>query len=119
VVAQHIEGAVVVDPSREEASEYLPNKGVFFAQMLGRASGQAFGFYRGTMQPGCEIARELHPETQETIFILSGEALGIVGEQQVPLGPGQMLHVHSNVPHGLRNVGSTALEFLVIGTPDF
>jgi mannose-6-phosphate isomerase-like protein (cupin superfamily) len=118
-VAQQIEGAVVVDSAREEASEYLPNKGVFLAQLLGKASGQDFGFYRGTMQPGCEISREMHPETKETIFILSGQALGIVGEQQVPLGPGQMLHVHNTVPHGLRNVGSTALEFLVIGNPDF
>ncbi|KYG07837.1 hypothetical protein BE21_27050 [Sorangium cellulosum] len=116
---QQIDGAVVLTAADEDATEYLPNRGVFFAQLLGKGLGQAFGFYKGTMEPGCEISRELHAETTETIYILSGKALGIVGDREVPLGPGQMMHVDKNVHHGLRNAGAGPLEFLVIGHPDF
>ncbi|WP_437335654.1 cupin domain-containing protein [Sorangium sp. So ce394] len=116
---QQIDGAVVLTAADEDATEYLPNRGVFFAQLLGKGLGQAFGFYKGTMDPGCEISRELHTETTETIYILSGKALGIVGDREVPLGPGQMMHVDKNVHHGLRNAGAGPLEFLVIGHPDF
>ena len=114
-----LDGGVVFDATRVTASEYLPNRGVWLAGMLGRERGDAFGFYYGRMEPGREIAREIHPETSETVYILAGEAVGLVGDHQVPLTPGQVLHVDKNVHHGLRNVGSTTLEFLVIGHPDF
>ncbi|MDC0680388.1 MULTISPECIES: cupin domain-containing protein [Sorangium] len=116
---QQLDGAVVLTAADEDVMEYLPNRGVFMAQLLGRDRGHAFGFYRGTMAPGCEISRELHTETTETIYILAGHALGIVGDREVPLGPGQMMHVETNVHHGLRNTGAGPLEFLVIGHPDF
>jgi mannose-6-phosphate isomerase-like protein (cupin superfamily) len=118
-VGEKLEGGSLFTASEIEASEYLPNKGVFLAQMLGKPRGDGFGFYKGRMDPGCEISREIHPETSETVYILSGQAVGVVGDREIPLGPGQVLHVDKNVHHGLRNVGSGELEFLVIGHPDF
>jgi len=114
-----MEGGVTFTVKDVEASEYLPNKGVFLAGMLGKARGDGFGLYFGRMEPGCAIAREIHPETSETVYVLSGSAMGLCGDKEVPLGPGQVLHVDKNVPHGLKNVGSGVLEFLVIGHPDF
>jgi quercetin dioxygenase-like cupin family protein len=114
-----LDGGEVFSSGEVAGDEYLPNHGVFLAQMLGKARGHGLGLYRGRMEPGCEIAREIHPETSETVYILSGSALGIVGEQEIPLSAGQVLHVEKNVHHGLRNVGSDQLEFLVIGHPDF
>jgi mannose-6-phosphate isomerase-like protein (cupin superfamily) len=118
-VGQKLEGGTLITASQVEACEYLPNKGVFLAQMLGKPRGDGFGFYKGRMDPGCEISREIHPETSETVYILSGEAVGLIGDREVALGPGQVLHVDKNVHHGLRNVGPGELEFLVIGHPDF
>ena len=113
-----MDGAVF-DPRSLPASEYLPNRGVFLAGMLGKARGDGFGFYYGRMEPGCEIAREIHPATSETVYIVAGEAVGLMGDRSVPLRTGQVMHVEKNTPHGLRNVGSGTLEFLVIGHPDF
>lgn len=114
-----LRGASVFTTSEIEEGEYLPNQGVFLASVLGKARGDAFGLYRGRIVPGAEIAREIHPETSETVIVLSGTALGIVEDQEIPLGPGQVLHVDKNVHHGLRNVGEDELHFLVIGHPDF
>jgi quercetin dioxygenase-like cupin family protein len=116
---QELKGAAVFDPRELTGEEYLPNRGVVLTGMLGKARGDAFGLYLGRIEPGCEIAREIHPETTETIYVLSGEAIGVVGEQEIPLVPGQVLHVDKNTHHGLRNAGSQPLEFLVIGSPDF
>lgn len=114
-----IQGGVKFRAVDVEASEYLPNRGVFLAGMLGKSRGDGFGFYFGRIQPGSEIAREIHPDTTETVYVLSGKAIGLVGEQEVPLDPGEVLHVNRNVPHGIRNAGSETLEILVIGHPDF
>jgi quercetin dioxygenase-like cupin family protein len=114
-----LSGGVFFDPKELEASEYLPNRGVFLAGMLGKDRGDRLGFYVGRMEPGCEIAPEIHPETTETVYILSGHAVGLVGDTEVPLERGQVLHVERNVRHGLRNAGDGVLEFLVIGQPDF
>jgi len=116
---EKLEGGAVFTAIETPGSEYLPNKGVFLRGMLTRDRGDAFGFYRGTIEPGSAIAREIHPATTETIYILSGEAIGVVGEREVPLKTGQVLHVEKNVPHGIKNAGSTKLEILVIGNPDF
>ena len=116
---KELNGAAVFTMSQVPASEYLPNKGVFLAGMLGKSRGDGFGLYKGRMEPGCEIGREIHPETSETVIILSGKALGIVEDQTVELSEGEVLHVEKNVHHGLRNIGDEPLEFLVIGHPDF
>jgi mannose-6-phosphate isomerase-like protein (cupin superfamily) len=113
-----LKGGRVISPAEIEGNEYLPNRGVFLAQMFGKPQ-EGFGFYLGKMEPGCAIAREIHPETSETVYILKGKAMGLVGDEEVPLEEGQVLHVDKNVHHGLRNVGTSTLEFLVIGHPDF
>ena len=114
-----LQGGAVFTSAEIEGEEYLPNKGVFFSNVLGKKSGHPFGFYLGRIQPGCGIAREVHSATSETVYVLEGSAMGLVGDKEVPLAAGQMMHVERNVPHGLRNVGASTLRFLVIGHPDF
>jgi mannose-6-phosphate isomerase-like protein (cupin superfamily) len=115
----NLRGGVVFRAKELAGSEYLPNKGVFLAGMLTRARGDGFGLYFGRMSPGAEISREIHPQTTETVYIVSGKATGVVGEREVPLEAGDVLHVDKNVHHGLKNRGDGVLEFLVIGHPDF
>lgn len=118
-MTEQLEGGVVFDAQKVEPDEYLPNRGVWLANMLGKARGDKYGLYFGRIEPGKEIAREQHEGTTETVYILSGKAVGMVDGKDVELGPGQVLHVEENVPHGLRNAGEDTLEFLVIGNPDF
>lgn len=116
---RNLKGGVVFTARDVSASEYLPNKGVFLGGMLGKERGDGFGLYFGRIEPGSAIARETHPDTSETVYILEGSAVGLCGDEEIPLARGQVLHVDKNVPHGLRNAGSGVLEFLVIGHPDF
>ncbi len=114
-----LQGGAVFTPAEIKGEEYLPNKGVFLSNMFGKKTGHAFGFYLGRIEPGCGIARELHADTSETVYVLRGEAMGLLGDREVPLKAGQAMHVQKNVPHGIRNTGTSTLEILVIGNPDF
>ena len=114
-----LSGGVVFDSNEMAGDEYLPNRGVFLAGMLGKERGDGFGLYRARIQPGSAIATEIHPETSETIYVLSGKAVGQIGDREVPLSPGQVMHVDKNVPHGIRNAGDELLELIVLGHPDF
>jgi quercetin dioxygenase-like cupin family protein len=116
---QELRGGAVFTPAQIAGDEYLPNKGVFLSNVFGKKTGHAFGFYFGRIERGCGIARETHAETSETVYVLAGDAIGIVGDQEVPLRAGQAMHVEKNVPHGIRNAGASILEILVIGNPDF
>ncbi|HEV8321135.1 MAG TPA: cupin domain-containing protein [Myxococcota bacterium] len=118
-MATELQGGTVFTVADADATEYLPNRGVWLAGLLGKDRGDGIGLYHGRIEPGCAIAREVHPGTSETVWVLSGEAVGLCGDKEVPLRPGQVLHVQKNVPHGLRNAGKTPLEFIVIGHPDF
>lgn len=118
-MSDKLPGGAVFTADEIDASEYLPNKGVFLAGMLGKERGDAIGLYYGRIEPGAQIAREIHPLTSETVYILHGDAVGLIGDREVPLKRGQVLHVEKNVHHGLRNAGAGVLEFLVIGHPDF
>jgi quercetin dioxygenase-like cupin family protein len=115
----NVPGGVVFTPAEIPGNEYLPNKGVFLSQMLGKPRGDGFGFYLGNIEPGCGIAREIHPETSETVYVLDGKAVGFVGDREIPLEKGQVMHVDKNVHHGIRNAGDTTLKVLIIGHPDF
>jgi mannose-6-phosphate isomerase-like protein (cupin superfamily) len=114
-----IKGGAFFDSNDSKGDEYLPNQGVFLAGMLGKGRGDAFGLYRGRIEPGSQISTEIHPETSETIYVLAGRAVGFIEDQEIPLEPGQVMHVDKNVHHGIRNVGDDLLEVIVIGHPDF
>lgn len=118
-MTKQYDGGVVFNAPETKANEYLPNKGVWLAGMLGKDRGDAFGLYHGRIEPGCAIAREIHSETSETVYVLKGQAMGLIGDVEMPLHAGQVMHVAKNVHHGIRNVGSDTLEILVIGHPDF
>lgn len=66
--------------------------------------GQAHAFHR-------------HPEMEEIIYILEGEAEQWVDREMRILRPGEAAHIPKDVVHGTYNHGSTPLVFLAILSP--
>jgi len=62
-------------------------------------------------------SREYGHPGRELGIIIEGKALFEIGGQCHELGPGDSLSFESNVPHVLRNVGSTPLVAYWIATP--
>jgi mannose-6-phosphate isomerase-like protein (cupin superfamily) len=64
-------------------------------------------------EPGQGPALHLHPYP-ETWVIRSGRALITAGEEEIEAGPGDIVVVESDTPHGFRNLGPTRLEIVCI-----
>jgi len=99
--------------------------------------GRAFRHARGLKMPyvdeGCGANRlrmhvsvinpgeSPHPQHahagEEIVYILEGEAEVLLGEESRTVGPMTAIFCPEQVLHGLRNVGSVPLKYMVICTP--
>lgn len=69
------------------------------------------------MPPGTGHAFHRHPEMEEIIYVLEGQAEQWVDRERRILGPGESAHIPQNVVHGTYNAGSMTLRFLAILSP--
>ena len=72
---------------------------------------------RVAMPPGKAHQFHRHPEMEEIIYVLSGQAEQWVEWEQRILGPGEIAHIPVDVVHGTYNPFETVLEFLAILSP--
>lgn len=98
-------------------SEKIPTfnlaPGVRTAPLLGKhreGANDQVGVYRNVIDPGCEIRREVHPETQETIIVISGTAKVRLNEGSyeqaehiLQLLQGDVLTIEAGTVHEIRN----------------
>jgi quercetin dioxygenase-like cupin family protein len=61
-------------------------------------------------------ALHTHPHEQLT-YILEGQCTFIMGEESIPMGPGDVIHVPPNVPHTLRPIGDKAIVNIDVFSP--
>jgi mannose-6-phosphate isomerase-like protein (cupin superfamily) len=67
--------------------------------------------------PGAGEVRHFHSKARQFFFVLAGEGVMELGDQEVALGPRQGLEVPPRTPHRLLNRGRKDLTFLVISAP--
>lgn len=67
--------------------------------------------------PGRGHAFHRHPEYEEIIYVLEGEAEQWVERERRTLGPGDSAHIPTNVVHATYNVGDRDLTVLAILSP--
>lgn len=67
--------------------------------------------------PSGAESRHFHQRAQQFFYVLSGEAVMELENNEVVLGPRQGLAVPPGAPHRLLNRGNSDLVFLVISAP--
>lgn len=88
----------------------------------GVAHRSAWPIYAGTgakdsavtyfeIDPGKRIGRHEH-DTSETILLLAGSARAIVGSEERPASPGDIVHVPAQTVHDVVNEGDDKLELV-------
>lgn len=70
-----------------------------------------------SLPPGAVSGEHRHTRTEEVYFLLSGEGELVVDGIAHPVGPGSLLLTGIGTVHGLRNTGTTDLDWLVIEMP--
>lgn len=69
------------------------------------------------MPAGASEVRHYHQQAQQFFFILSGEAVMELKDENVPLAAGDGLHIPAGTPHRIHNHSGNPVEFLVISQP--
>lgn len=72
---------------------------------------QAFGVI--TIQPGKRIPLHLHPNCEELIYVVEGQAAAKLGNEMYHLEPGDVIRLPQGVPHWVEAKETTPLVAVV------
>ena len=78
---------------------------------------QQLAIWHGEMEPGGVAEEHVHEVMEQAFYILEGQALFRLGEDEHKLEKGHLAFVPINQPHVLASVGDTTLKYLVIMAP--
>lgn len=107
------EGATLFRSERIEPFSLAP--GVRTAPILGKhraGANDQVGLYLNRIEPGCSTQREVHPESQETIVVVSGTVKVGIGVwdsgaflelSTIQLVQGDVLTIEPGTVHEIRN----------------
>jgi len=85
---------------------------------LGDAAGlTGFGFHIIEVEPGHETTEHhLHHHEDECVFVLSGTATAVIGEEAFLIEQGDFIgYRKGGLPHSIKNTGSEILRCIVAG----
>src|SRR5437868_5894458 len=72
-----------------------------------------------TLPPGAATQAHLHPRTEELYYILRGEALMAIEQEQRRVGAGDAIAIPPGQRHQIRNTGAEELVFLCCCVPAY
>jgi uncharacterized cupin superfamily protein len=85
---------------------------------LGDATGlTGFGFHIIEVEPGHETTEyHLHHHEDECVYVLSGVATAVIGEDEIIIGPGDFIgYRKGGLAHSIKNTGTEVLRCIVVG----
>jgi uncharacterized cupin superfamily protein len=85
---------------------------------LGDATGlTGFGFHIIEVEPGHETTEHhLHYQEDECVFVLSGTATAIIGDEEFAIFPGDFIgYRKGGLAHSIKNTGTDILRCIVVG----
>jgi len=85
----------------------------------GLGNSEAMTFGRVRIKPGQANPRHMHPNSEEILYLLSGELEHSLGDSVFRMAPGDVISIPVGVFHNARAVGSRDAEMVVVfSTPD-
>lgn len=70
---------------------------------LGNETGDSYSLYEVMVPPGWSIPKHIRTQEDETYYMLDGELVWIIGEEQLRATKGSFLHLPRFVPHAFEN----------------
>ena len=101
-----------------EKTHFLNPNAKRLNKSLGDLTGlTGFGFHIIEVQPGHETTEHhVHHFEDECVYVLSGTATAIIGEEEVAIGAGDFLgYRKGGLAHSIRNTGEDVLRCIVVG----
>ena len=70
-----------------------------------------------TIPPGGEIGEEVHPDTDQVLVFVEGEAEARLDAERARVGPNDLVYVRAGTIHNFVNTGSSLLRLYTIYAP--
>jgi mannose-6-phosphate isomerase-like protein (cupin superfamily) len=83
----------------------------------GERTDNQLSLIEGFMPPGGDNGLHVHQYEDESMYLISGELEVTIGNLQFTMRPGESYFAPRNMPHRLRNTGTTEARTLLIDTP--
>ncbi len=99
---------------------FVTDHGEVVYELIGRAaevSTERHSLAYVVIPPGKSSLGHLHPQAEESYYILKGQARMALGEEEAIVGPGQAILISPSCEHKITNVGQENLELLAICVP--
>jgi mannose-6-phosphate isomerase-like protein (cupin superfamily) len=93
---------------------------LFTIKVAGEHTHGQFAVIECTSPPGFAPGTHVHAGEDETFFVLAGTLRGHSGEEPWEVGPGDLVFVPRDTPHGFTVTGEVPARYLVVvGPPAF
>jgi quercetin dioxygenase-like cupin family protein len=99
------------------SQRYYFDVGLGSVCLSGTDTGGAYCLLEVSAAPGISVPRHTHTREDEAYFVLAGELEVTVGEKIFVLRPGDTLLAPRDIPHELRNSGTSENHFLLVFSP--
>jgi quercetin dioxygenase-like cupin family protein len=99
------------------AKRYYFDVGIGSVCLSGKDTGGAYCLLEVGLAPGMAVPRHTHTREDEVYFVLAGELEATVGDETFVLQPGDTLLAPRDIPHELRNSGTSENHFLLVFSP--
>jgi quercetin dioxygenase-like cupin family protein len=92
---------------------------LIWVKATGEQTGGTLALIDQVVPPGAGSPWHVHRNEDESFYVVEGEVLFIVGEEQqrITAGPGTFVFGPRGVPHGFRNDGAAPARMLLQATP--
>jgi len=102
---------------KRRSQRYYFDVGLGSVCLTGADTGGAYCLLEVSLATGIRVPRHTHTREDETYYVMSGELEVIVGEEVFVLKAGDTLIAARDIPHELRNSGSTTNHYLLAFSP--
>ncbi len=104
---------------RDEGEKLVFFQSLTWMKATGEQTAGALGLIEHLVPPGAGSPWHVHHSEDESFYVIEGEILFIVGneQQRITAGPGTFVFGPRDIPHGFTNDGSAPARMLLQVTP--
>ena len=107
----------VADLTAGEWQEHARFPGIYMKGLLTSADNSLASVNVVQVPVGGVISRHCHNQQVETVWVIRGNAILTLEQNDISMKDGQIIAIPIGVEHGLRNADKTVVELLTFFTP--